>query len=212
MGQNGTGMNGMMKKAAVLAVLVSVLALPAPAEAQLKPYLAVFGGQTRSTWIQGGLNQQTLDWRNTGAVEVGFQLLGLTVSPGYMWFDGASWEYDNGSSVRDYHVGYKAYYLNVGAREDFGVYFSGGLNWSVWDEVPQFVIGTNDLRADSEIGFQAFLGFIVSLEVVPIKLLLEAGYMQINGHAKPIPAGEVPDLYDVTTNGPMVRIGIAIGK
>ena len=203
---------GTIKSAVTLAFLMVGLVLPAAAQAQLKPYLAVFGGQSRSTWIQGGLNQQSLDWRGTGAVEVGFQVLGLTVSPGYMWFDRASWEYDDGSSVRDYHVDYKAWYLNIGAREDFGVYFSGGVNYSIWDEIPQFVIGTDDLKAESEIGFQAFLGFIVSLKVVPIKVLLEAGYIQINGRAEPIPAGEVPDLYDVTTNGPMVRIGIAIGK
>ncbi len=198
--------------AAVAAAMVVGFGLPSPAHAQLKPYLAVYGGQARTNWVQGGMNEQSLDWRGAGAIEFGFQLLGLTISPGYMWVKRGSWSYDDGSSVRDYHVSYKAYYLNIGAREDFGVYFSGGLNWPIWDEIPQFVIGTDNLTASSEIGFQAFLGFIVSLRVVPIKLLLEAGYCQINGRAKPLPPGEIPDLYDITSNGPMVRAGIAIGK
>lgn len=192
--------------------LFLVAAIPTKAQAQLSnPYIAVLGGQTNANWSRGYASE-TLEWRPNVAVELGFQFLGLTISPGFMGMAGADWFVEDEGVTYDYHLQYRAVYLNVGAREEFGVYFSGGLNFTLWDVVPQPPGAAEPFTVDGEIGFQAFLGFIYSFENLPLKLLIEAGYAQFNGNGKPLPPDTPADFYQVSSTGPMVRLGIAIGK
>lgn len=197
---------------AVTIALVLALAVPAIAQAQLDPYIAFFGAQAKTDWSRGTFSEP-LKWRPAAAVEVGIQLMGLTISPGFIGVGEASWSVeDDDGNMNDYYLQYRAVYLNLGAREDFGVYFSGGLNYTIWDVVPQPPDDIEEFTVDGEIGFQAYLGFIISLEKLPLKFLFEAGYAQFNGNGGPLPAGTPADFFQVSSTGPMARVGIAIGK
>jgi len=195
----------------MIAVVTVFMMVPIETRAQTKPYIAFFSGQTNANWSRGQFSEE-LDWRSLAAVEVGFQIFGLTISPGIMGVGQAEWEVPTETTPDVFSLQYRTIYLNIGAREDFGVYFSGGLNYTFWDDVPQPPDGSYVFEVKSEIGFQAFLGFIVSLEVVPLKLLLEVGYAQFTGNGAPLPAGAPADLYQALSTGPMVRFGFAIGK
>lgn len=194
----------------MIAVVTVFVMVPIETRAQTKPYIAFFSGQTNANWSQGITNKD-LDWRSLSAVEVGFQVFGLMISPGIMGVGKVEWEIPTDTTPNTFSLQYRTLYLNIGAREDFGVYFSGGLNYTLWDEVPKPTDGSL-FEVQSEIGFQAFLGFIVSLEVVPVKLLIEVGYAQFTGNGGPLPANAPADLYQVLSTGPMVRFGFAIGK
>ena len=200
--------------AAVLAgLLVVAIGFPASAQVQIsRPYLAVFGGQRQGDFrrYELGLEQRTsFDWRPLYAVEAGFEIFGLTVSPGFITVNRVEWTSEDGNET--FYLKYRAIYLNLGAREDIGLYFAGGLNYTFWDELPQSVYADYTLRADGEIGFQAALGFIFSIDVLPLHFLLEAGYGQYNGNAKSV-AGVPPTFNQVSSTGPMVRFGIGIGR
>ncbi len=195
----------------MIAVVAVFMMVPIETKAQIKPYVAFFTGQTNANWSRGQ-NSEELDWRSLAAVEVGIQLFGLMISPGIMGIGKAEWEVPTDTTPDRFSLQYRTIYLNIGAREEFGVYFSGGLNYTIWDEVPQPPDGSYVFEVESEIGFQAFLGFIVSLEVVPVKLLLEVGYAQFSGIGGPLPAGAPADLFQALSTGPMARIGFAIGK
>ncbi len=196
--------------AAVLAGLfVVAIGFPASAQVQIsRPYLAVFGGQNQGNWSHG-FESQSLDWRPLYGVEVGFEIFGLTFSPGFISVDRAQWSSPDGNET--YDLRYRAIYLNLGAREDIGLYFAGGLNYTFWDELPQSVYAGYTLRANGDIGFQAVLGFIFSIEVLPLHILLEAGYGQYNGNARSV-AGVPPTFNQISSAGPMVRFGIGIGR
>ncbi|MFC1500156.1 hypothetical protein ACFL6T_03960 [Candidatus Zixiibacteriota bacterium] len=200
------GRVGMMIAVAAVFMVVTI-----KTEAQVKPYVAFFTGQTNANWSRGQ-NSEELDWRSLSAFEVGIQLFGMTISPGIMGISKAEWEVPTETTPNKFELQYRTLYLNIGAREEFGVYFSGGLNWTIWDKVPQPPDGSYVFEVDSEIGFQAFLGFIVSLEVLPVKLLLEVGYAQFSGVGGPLPAGAPADLFQALSTGPMARFGFAIGK
>lgn len=195
----------------MIAVVTVFMMVPIETRAQTKPYIAFFSGQTNANW-SGGQFTEDLEWRSLAAVEVGFQVFGLMISPGIMGVGKAEWEVPTDTTPDKFSLQYRTFYLNIGAREDFGVYFSGGLNYTLWDDVPQPPDGSYVFEVKGEIGFQAFLGFIVSLEVLPVKLLLEVGYAQFTGNGDPLPAGAPADLYQALSTGPMVRFGFAIGK
>jgi len=196
---------------ALFALLVPVvLASSLPAGAQTvfgKPYVAVFGGKAQTDFRLGS-RVQDLDWRNARAFEVGFELLGITFSPGVMLVDRAEWTTGDGNTTLE--LDYRAFYLNMGAREDVGIYFAGGLNWVQWDALPQESLSV-PLKADSEVGFQAFLGFVYSFDPLPLKLLIEGGYIQVNGNVTSAPDYTM-EMNDVSSSGPMLRIGLAIGR
>jgi hypothetical protein len=194
----------------IIAVMSVLIVIPIETEAQSKPYIAFFSGRTNANWSKG-MASEDLAWRNLAAIEVGFQLFGLTISPGYMGVQRVEWEVPTETTPDRFSLKYRTIYLNVGAREDFGVYFSGGLNYTLWDEVPQPPDGSFFFEVDGEIGFQAFLGFIVSLEVLPVKFLLEVGYAQFSGNGQP-PPGAPASLFQALSTGPMARFGVAIGK
>ncbi len=195
----------------LLALLVFILpASSRPAGAQTvfgKPYVAVFGGRAR-TDFRLGPGVQDLDWRNTRSFEVGFELLGITFSPGIMLVDRAEWTTEDGNTTLE--LDYRAYYINLGAREEVGIYFAGGLNWVQWDALPQASLSV-PLTADSEVGFQAFLGFVYSFDPLPLKLLIEGGYVQVSGNVTSAPNYTI-ELNDLSSSGPMLRIGLAIGR
>ncbi|MFC1530150.1 hypothetical protein ACFL6R_05470 [Gemmatimonadota bacterium] len=195
----------------MIAIVAVLMVIPVASQAQTKPYIAVFAGKTNANWSRGSLSEE-LDWRGLQAIEVGFQLFGLTISPGFMGVGQADWEVPGEPTPDEFSLKYRTFYLNVGAREDFGVYFSGGLNWTLWDRVPQPPDGSFFFEVESQIGFQAFLGFVVSMEALPVKLLLEVGYAQFAGEGGPLPAGAPADLYQALSTGPMARFGIAFGK
>ncbi len=195
----------------MIAVTAVFMIIPIGSQAQTKPYIAYFAGGTNANWSRGAQSQD-LDWRALQSIEVGFQLFGLTISPGFMGVGQVDWEVPTETTPNRFSLKYRTFYLNVGAREDFGVYFSGGLNWTLWDKVPQPPDGSYVYEVESQIGFQAFLGFIVSMETLPLKFLLEVGYAQFSGEGGPLPAGAPADLYQALSTGPMARFGIAIGK
>ena len=201
---------GILSAALSAGLLVAVISIPAPARAQMisKPYIAVFGGQSQGNWSHG-IGSQSLDWRGLKAVEVGFEVFGLTLSPGLMAVDNIQWSSADGNVT--YNLQYSAIYLNLGAREEMGLYFAGGLNFTFWDVLPQSVGADYSLEANGEIGFQAFLGFVISLVVIPLKFMLEAGYGQFNGDAKSLP-GVPPTFNQVSSTGPIVRFGIGFGR
>ncbi len=205
----GTGNRGTM--GLVIAATVMLLMIPVGSQAQSNPYVAVFAGKTNANWSSGGKSEE-LDWRGLQAVEVGFQLFGLTISPGFMDVGEIEWEVPTATTPDRFSLKYRTFYLNVGAREDFGVFFAGGLNYTLWDRIPQPPDGSIEFDVRSQIGFQAFLGFVVSLETLPVKLLLEVGYAQFSGELTPLPAGAPADLFQALSTGPMVRIGFAIGN
>jgi hypothetical protein len=191
----------------LLAVLVAVPAVETGAQVIFgKPYIAAFAGMAR-TDFRLGPGVQDLDWRDTQAFEIGFELMGVTISPGFMKVTPAEWTSEDGNL--DFELTYNAYYLNLGAREDVGIYFAGGLNLVQWEALPQ-ESELEPLRADSEIGFQAFLGFGYKFDRLPIKLLFEGGYVQVNGNVTSAPGFSVA-LQDVSSSGPMLRFGIALG-
>jgi len=190
------------------AALLATLSGAEGVNAQLplsEPYVALFGGQARTNFVQGPTTQD-LDWRNSWAVEVGFKLFGLTVSPGYMKVGRATWTNEAGTET--FAMDFDAIYLNLGAREEMGLYFAGGLNWTFWNALPRNDLGITQ-RADSEIGFQAFLGFNVGLRGLPLKFMFEAGYAQFSGNI----STETTDfgLRELSSTGPLVRAGIALG-
>jgi hypothetical protein len=192
-----------------LPVLI-LLAFSHSAGAQMvfgKPYVAVFGGRAR-TDFRLGPGVQDLNWRNARAFELGFELLGITFSPGIMLVDRAEWT--SGDENTTLELDYRTYYINIGARENVGIYFAGGLNWVQWDALPQESL-SDPLKADSEIGFQAFLGFVYSFDPLPLKLLIEGGYMQVNGNVTSAPNYSI-ELTDLSSSGPVLRIGLAIGR
>jgi hypothetical protein len=196
----------------VALLVFTLLGLTAPeAEAQLPisdPYIAVFGGQVRTNYARGPLSQD-LDWRMGLSAEVGFNMFGLTISPGFMKVGKTEWTTPDGNQTFD--LEYSAVYLNFGAREEMGLYFSGGLNWTFWDSLPK----SEDplfpsISADSEIGFQAYLGFLFMLEDFPLKFMIEGGYAQFSGN---ISTPGVPfELRDLSSTGPLFRVGIALSK
>ncbi len=198
-----------MKAALAAGLLFILLSIPAPAKAQIfNPYIAVFTGQSQGNWSIG-FDSKSLDWRGVKSIEVGFDIFGLTISPGFIAVDEIQWESTDGNYT--YDLQYSALYLNLGARERFGLYFAGGLNYTFWDVLPQSVNATNQLEASGEIGFQAYLGFTISLEILPLSFMIEAGYAQYNGNAKSQP-GDPPAFNAVSSTGPIVRLGIGFGK
>ncbi|MFC1628182.1 hypothetical protein ACFL3H_03590, partial [Gemmatimonadota bacterium] len=146
----------------MIAVVAVFMMVPIAAKAQIKPYVAFFTGQANTNWSRGQ-NSEELTWRSLSALELGIQVFGLTISPGIMEVGKVEWEVPTDTTPNRFTLQYHTVYVNIGAREDFGVYFSGGFNYTIWDEVPQPPDGSEVFEADSEIGFQAFLGFIVSL-------------------------------------------------
>lgn len=207
--QNRTLYRSMQLTAVSIGLLCILLLAPVPARAQIfNPYVAVFVGQTQGNWSHG-LDSQSLDWRGIRAVEVGFEVLGMTLSPGFTLIDNVQWSSPDGNET--YDLRYSAIYLNLGAREEFGLYFAGGLNFTFWDVLPRVPTSEYSLEANGDIGFQAFLGFIISLDVIPLQFMLEAGYGQFNGDATSLP-GVPPTFNQVSSTGPMVRFGIGIGR
>ncbi len=191
-----------------VAALLVTLAGAEVAKAQIpisEPYIAVFGGQARTNFVQGPTSKD-LDWRESWAVEVGFKLFGLTVSPGYTKVGRATWS--NVAGTETFEMDFDAVYLNLGAREEMGLYFAGGLNWTFWNTLPRNDLGLTQ-RAESEIGFQAYLGFNVGLEGLPLKFMFEAGYAQYSGNI----STDTTDfgLRELSSTGPLVRAGIALG-
>jgi len=185
------------------------LAITAPAKAQIfDPYIAVFAGQSNGNWAYG-FDSLTLDWTGVKSVEVGFDIFGLTISPGFISVDEI--KKDVGDGINTYDLQYTAIYLNLGARERFGLYFAGGLNYTFWEVLPQQSDAEYELEANGDIGFQAYLGFIISLETLPISFMIEAGYAQYNGNALSFP-GQPPAFNAVSSTGPIVRLGIGFGK
>ena len=203
-------MHRRLRLSAICAGLVFILLFaPVPARAQIfNPYIAVFAGQTQANWSRG-FESQSLDWRGLKSAEFGFEVFGLTISPGFMATDNVQWSSPDGNET--YDLKYSAIYLNLGAREDFGLYFAGGLNFTFWDALPQSPTAEYTLEVKGDIGFQAYLGFIISLDVIPLQFMLEAGYAQFNGDAKSMP-GVPPTFNQVSSAGPIVRFGIGIGR
>lgn len=198
-----------VKASLAAALLFIALSIPAPAKAQIfNPYIAVFAGQSQGNWSRG-FDSQSLDWRRIKSVEVGFDIFGLTISPGFMAMDKVQWESPDGNETFD--LQYTSVYINLGARERFGLYFAGGLNFTFWDVLPQSVSAGYTLEANGDIGFQAYLGFIISLDALPLSLMLEAGYAQYNGNALSV-SGVPPAFNQVSSTGPIVRLGIGFGK
>ena len=198
-----------LKTALAAGALFIVLSIPAPAKAQLfNPYIAVFTGQAQGNWSMG-FGSQSLDWRGVKSVEVGFDIFGLTISPGFMAVDKVQWERPDGNETFD--LQYTSLYINLGARERFGLYFAGGLNITFWDVLPQSIDNEYELEANGDIGFQAYLGFIFSLDVLPLSFMIEAGYAQYNGNAVSYP-GQPPAFNQISSTGPVVRLGIGFGK
>ena len=190
-------------------VLFILLSVPATTSAQIfNPYIAVFTGQSQGNWSHG-FDSISLDWRGAKSIEVGFDIFGLTISPGFLAVDEVQWESSDGNNT--YDLQYTALYLNLGARERFGLYFAGGLNITFWDVLPQAVSAEHTLEANGDIGFQAYLGFIISLDTLPLSFMIEAGYAQYNGNALSQP-GQPPAFNAVSSTGPIVRFGIGFGK
>ena len=190
-------------------VLFILLSVPATASAQIfNPYIAVFTGQSQGNWSHG-FDSISLDWRGVKSIEVGFDIFGLTISPGFLAMDEVQWENSDGNNT--YDLQYTALYLNLGARERFGLYFAGGLNYTFWDVLPQAVSAEYTLEANGDIGFQAYLGFIISLDKLPLSFMIEAGYAQYNGNALSFP-GQPPAFNQISSTGPIVRFGIGFGK
>jgi hypothetical protein len=169
-----------------------------------EPYIAVYGGQARTNFAQGP-NSKDLDWRNSWAVEVGFKLFGLSVSPGYTKVGRATWSNQAGTATVE--MDFDAVYLNLGAREEMGLYFAGGLNWTFWNALPPNLLDLTQ-RAEPEIGFQAYLGFTVGLENLPVKFMFEAGYAHYGGNI----GTNTTDLglREISSTGPVARAGIAL--
>ena len=193
----------------VAGALFVSLSIPASTKAQIfNPYIAVFAGQSQGNWSHG-FDSISLDWRGAKSIEVGFDIFGLTISPGFMALDKVQWESSDGNHTFD--LQYTALYINLGARERFGLYFAGGLNITFWDVLPQLVNATYTLEANGDIGFQAYLGYIISLNTLPLSFMIEAGYAQYNGNALSYP-GQPPAFNQISSTGPIVRLGIGFGK
>ena len=197
--------------AALALALAVTVTTDRPAEAQLllsDPYLALYAGQSRTNYTRGPLSQE-LDWRKAYSVEAGFNLMGLTISPGFMQMGRAEWTSDDGNET--FELEFSSLYLNVGAREEIGLYFAGGLNWTFWDVLPRSnTPGVPSIAADSEIGFQAFLGFTFGMERLPIRFMIEAGYAQFSGNVNTPGVDFVTR--DLSSTGPLVRVGVALAK
>ena len=208
----GRTMRPLLALTAVAGITVAGLTLVArPVQAQLplaNPYVAFYGGQARTNWTRGP-TQQDLDWRGMWSAEFGFDLFGLTVSPGLFYVKKTTWS--NPEQTEFFDLQFRSMYINIGAREETGIYFAGGLNWTFWDVLPQSNIpGVPSISADSEIGFQAFLGFLFQLEALPLKFMAEAGYAQFSGIVSTV--GTPFELRDISSTGPMLRIGVALSR
>lgn len=191
---------------AVAAVLV---AAPRPAQAQYfsRPYVAGYIGMNKSDF--GYLGSKALDWRTSPAGEVGFEIYGMTLSLGMLDSGLAEWTSPDGNI--DYAMQFRSVYVNVGAREDAGIYFAGGLNFPIWDTLPRSPDpdNPNPLELDPEVGFQAYLGFQFPAGELPLRIMLEAGYAQFNGLVTNV-EGAVGELAQFSSTGPLVRAGLAI--
>ncbi|MFO7768324.1 MAG: hypothetical protein R6W82_05145 [bacterium] len=195
--------------AALTAAAVVVAASPPEAGAQYfsRPYAAAYLGLNKSDF--GYLGSKELDWRTSPAGEVGFEAYGMTISLGMLDSGLAEWTSPDGNI--DYEMQFRAVYLNLGAREDAGLYFAGGLNLPIWDVLPPSPdpSNPNPLDLDPEVGFQAFLGFQFPAGGLPLRIMIEAGYAQFNGIVTNV-EGAVGELGQFSSTGPVVRAGIAI--